>query len=234
MTSPLRRHPSAALVVAVAALVVAVADTPVGSAVAGTLDTKAVTRIAKKVADKQIKRKATKLTVARARSADTADALAGVPAGSYQRKGASTFTLNAVSWSSVSPVPLTYTHWSDGTTITSTSLASHVFTYPVTVPVQLGGAAVTLTSVRYCYAASTDVHLGGESVQQLAFTNGMGVDSAPSIQNTLNLTNAGCRTIQVDRPLGANDQINLFVTATWGLANAPFRLGSVQVTVTQS
>ena len=225
---PSRRRPSAALVIALLALLVAVAGTPAGHAVAGTLGAGAVRKIAKKAADKEIKKKAPQLSVA------NADALGGVPAGSYQRKGSMTFTLSAVGWSSVSPVTLTYTHLSDGTTITSPVNAGHVFTYPVTVPVQLGGAPTTLVRVRYCYAASTDVHLTAESVQQLAFTNGMGLDSGPPIQNTVNLTNAGCRTIEVNRALGPNDQINLFVSASWTMANAPFRLGAVQVTLTQS
>jgi hypothetical protein len=228
---PNRRRPSAALITALfavlVAVLVAVAATPVGSAVAGALDTKAVRKIAKKTADKEIEKRAKKLTVA------NADALGGVAAGGYQHKGATTLTLSSAGWTAVSAVPLSYTHWSDGTTVTSPVAASNTFTYPVTVPVQLGGSPVTLVGVRYCYAASADVHLAGESLQQYAFTNGMGVESAPAVQNTLNLTDTGCRTMTVSRLLGPNDQVNLLVSATWALANAPFRLGSVQVTLTQ-
>jgi hypothetical protein len=233
MTSSRRRRPSGALLVALLALVVAVAATPAGGAMAGALNVKTVKEIAKKTADKEIKKKAGTLTVARAHSSDDAGALGGVPAGSFQRKGTATFTLSAVGWSSVSPSPLSYTHWSDGTTITSPVNAGHVFTYPVTVPVVLGGAPVTLSSLRYCYAASAGVHLTGESVQQLAFTNGMGISSAPVIQNDVDLADTGCRTIQVNRVLGPNDQVNLFASGTWTVPNAQFRLGAVQVTVTQ-
>ncbi len=221
------RRPSPALVVALLALVLAVAATPAGGAVAGALSVTTVKKIAKKTADKEIKKKAKTLTVA------NADALGGVAAGGYQRTGASTFTLSSAAWTSVSATPLSYTHFSDGTTITSPVNASHVFHYPVTVPVQLGGAPVRLVSVRYCYAASTNVHLVAETVQQYAFTNGMGLESAPATQTVFNMADAGCRTISVNRLLGANDQVNLLVSATWTLVNAPLRLGSVQVAVTQ-
>ena len=231
MTSSRRRLPGLALPVALLALVVAVAGTPVGSAVAGALDVNAVKKIAKKAADKQIKKKAGKLTVARAHDADS---LGGVPANGYARAGAVSLGQSAVGWVNVSPATLSFTRFINYTEIEAPSTGSRTFTYPLDVPVQLAGGPVTLTTLRYCYKASAGAHLTQEIVWQVVFEDGGGSSVGPQITTTFDLADAACRTIAVNRPLGPHDQVNLLVVANWTAANALMRLGGVTATYAPS
>jgi hypothetical protein len=231
MTASRARRPSPALVVALLALVIAVAASPAGGAVAGALDVKTVKKIAKKTADKEIKKKAKTLTVAHARNADS---LGGVPANGYARAGTVTMGQSAVGWVNLSPATLSYTRFISYTEIEAPSAGTRTFTYPLDVPVRLAGGPVTLTTLRYCYKASAGAHLAQEIVWQMTFEAGGGSSVGPQITTSLDLADADCRTIAVNRPLGPHDQVNLLVVADWTVPNALFRLGGVTATYAPS
>jgi hypothetical protein len=199
--------------------------------VAGALDVKAVKKIAKKTADKEIKKKATTLTVARARDADS---LGGVPASGYARAGNVVMGQSAVGWVNLSPATLEFTRFINYTEIEAPSAGVRTFTYPLDVPVQLAGRPVTLTTLRYCYKASAGAHLTQEIVWQVAFEDGGGSSVGPQIATSFDLADAACRTIAVNRPLGPHDQVNLLVLANWTVPNALLRLGGVTATYAPS
>jgi hypothetical protein len=227
MQSPRIRRPSPALLVALLALLVAATGTPAGQAVAGALDVKTVKKIAKKTADREIKKKAKTLTVARALDADK---LGGVPSSGYARRGPVSMGQSAVGWVSGLPGTLSFTRFLNYTEIESPTTGVRNFTYPLDVPVQLAGGPVTLTTLRYCYKASAGAHLTQEIVWQVAFENGGGSSVGPQITTTFDLTDAACRTIAVNRTLGPHDQVNLILLANWNTANALMRLGGVTAT----
>ena len=149
---------------------------------AGALDVKAVKKIAKKTADKQITKRAKTLTVARALDADK---LGGVPASGYARTGTVSMGQSAVGWVNVSPATLSFTRFINYTEIEAPSNGTRPFTYPLDVPVQLAGGPVTLTTLRYCYKASAGAHLTQEIVWQVAFEAGGGSSVGPQITHEL-------------------------------------------------
>ena len=117
----------------------------------------------------------------------------------------------------------------------SSATGLQLFTYPVSVPVLLGGAPMTLTSLRYCYGGAAGVHLTSERVTQSTFEGGTGsVVGAPIVNTSLDLADSACRTIAVNRVLGPHDQVALQVGANWNTTNATFRLGVVTATFTPS
>jgi hypothetical protein len=116
----------------------------------------------------------------------------------------------------------------------SAPIGLQLFTYPVTVPVQLGGAPVTLSSLRYCYEGAPGVHLTSERVTQSTFEGGIGTVVGSPIVTQLDLADSGCRTIAVNRALGPHDQVALQVSANWTTAATTFILGVVTATFTPS
>ena len=198
---------------------------------AGALDVKTVKKIAKKIADKEIKKKAATLTVARAHDADS---LGGVPASGYARAGTVSMGQSAVGWVSGLPANLTFTRFLNYTEIEAPTTGVRNFTYPLDVPVQLAGGPMTLTTLRYCYKASAGAHLTQEIVWQVAFEAGSGSAVGPQITTNFDLTDADCRTIAVNRKLGPHDQVNLILIANWTTANALLRLGGVTATYAPS
>ena len=230
----MRTRPSPATLLALLALVVAV-GLPAEHAVAAALTPKSVKKIAKKVADKEadkeIAKKAGGLSVAHAANAD---ALGGVPASGYLPKGAVTMSMSSIAWANAQPTAVTIYRMPSEIQL-SAAIGPQLFTYPVSVPVLLGGAPVTLTSLRYCYAGAPGVHLTAERVTQSTFEGGGGtVVGTPIVTSPLDLADSSCRTIAVNRLLGPHDQVALQVSAAWNTANATFRLGVVTATFTPS
>src|SRR4051812_40260146 len=104
--STMRSHPSAATVLATLALLVAV-GVPTEGAVAHALTSRSVKKIAKKTADKEIKKKAGGLSVAHAAGASNADALGGVPASGVVLKQPVTMSFPASGWENAQPTAVT-------------------------------------------------------------------------------------------------------------------------------
>jgi hypothetical protein len=224
------RRPSPATLIALLALVVAV-GLPVEHAAAAALTPKSVKKIAKKVADKEIAKKAAGLSVAHAGSADT---LGGTPASGFLPKQPVTMSMSSIAWANAQPTSVTVYRMPSEVQL-SAPVGPEFFTYPVTVPVQLGGSPVTLTSLRYCYEGTTGAHLTSERVVQSTFEGGVGTVVGSSIVTTgLDLGDNSCRTIAVNRVLGAHDQVALQVSVSWTTANVTFRLGVVTATFTPS
>jgi hypothetical protein len=228
------KRPSPATLLASLALVVAV-GLPAEHAMAAALTPKSVKKIAKKVAhkeaDKEIAKKAAGLSVAHAGSADT---LGGIPASGFVLKQPVTMSMSSIAWENAQPTAVTiYRMLTEVQFFASPGF--QLFTYPVSVPVLFGGAPVTLTSLRYCYAGSAGVHLTLERVAHSTFEGGTGTQVGTFVVNqTLDLADSSCRTLAVNRVLGPHDQVALQVGATWNTANAAFRLGVVTATFTPS
>jgi hypothetical protein len=230
----MRSRPSPAVLIALLALVVAV-GLPAEHAVAAALTPKSVKKIARKVADKEadkeIAKKAPGLSVAHASSADT---LGGIPPGGFVAKGPVTLSMSSIAWANAQPTAVTIYRMPTEVQLYA-PVGLQLFTYPVSIPVQLGGAPVTLASLRYCYAGSAGAHLTSDRVTQSTFEGGAGtVVGAAIVTPSLDLSDSACRTIAVNRVLGAHDQISLQVGASWNTANAVFRLGVVTATYTPS
>ena len=225
----MRTRPSPATLLALLALVVAV-GLPAEHAAAAALTPKSVKKIAKKVADKEIAKKASGLSVAHSANAD---ALGGVPASGYLPKAAVTMSMSSIAWANAQPTAVTIYRMPNQVQL-SAPVGAQLFTYPVSVPVQLGGAPVTLASLRYCYTGAAGVHLTSERVVQSTFEGGTGTVVGSQLAQSLDLADNACRTIAVNRVLGAHDQVALEVGATWSSAGATFRLGVVTATFTPS
>ena len=228
----MRTRPSPATLLATLALVVAV-GVPAEGAVAHALTPKSVKKIARKAADKEIARKSGGLSVAHAASASNADALGGVPASGFVLNQPVTMSLPASGWVNTQPTAVTFYRQPSETQV-SAAAGLQSFAYPVALPVQLGSAPVTLTSLRYCYQASDDVHLSADRVTQTTFEAGPGTVVGSPIAQSFDLTDDACRTISVTRVLGPHDQVTLQVSATWHTASATLYLGLVTATFTPS
>jgi hypothetical protein len=228
--STMPSRPAAATVLASLALVVAL-GVPTEGAVAHALTTRSVKKIAKKAADKEIAKKATALSVAHASNADT---VGGVPASGFLPKGALTMSMSSIAWENAQPTSVTVYRMPTEMEF-SAAVGLQLFAYPVAVPVQLGGAPVTLTSLRYCYEGAPGAHLTSERVTQSTFEGGTGtVVGSPIVTSPLDLADNACRTVAVNRALGPHDQISLQVSVNWSTAGTTFRLGLVTATFTPS
>jgi hypothetical protein len=225
----MRSRPSTATVLAALALVVAV-GVPAEGAAAHALTPRSVKKIAKKAADKEIARKAAVLSVAHA---SDADALGGVPASGFLAKGPFMMSMSSIAWANAQPTTVTVYRMPTEVQV-SAAVGAELFAYPVAVPVQLGGAPVTLTSLRYCYQGAAGAHLTSERITQSTFEAGTGSVVGPAITQSLDLADSACRTIAVNRALGPHDQVSLQVGVSWTTANATFRLGLVTATFTPS
>jgi hypothetical protein len=229
----MRSRPSPATLLATAALAVAV-GLPAGHAVASALTPHTVKKLAKKVADKEVARKAAGLSVAHAAGSSNADALGGVPPSGYLLKQPVTMSFPTSGWENTQPTPVTVYRMPLDTQLSVGTTGLQSFTYPIALPVQLGTGPVTLTSVRYCYQASPDVHLTNERVTQSTFESGPGTTVGPAITQSFDLTDSACRTIAVNRVLGAHDQVTFQVSANWHTSSATLHLGPVAATFTPS
>jgi hypothetical protein len=226
----MRSRPSAATVLAALALAIAL-GVPAEGAAAHALTARSVKKIAAKAADKEIAKKAGSLSVAHASDADR---LGGVPASGFLAKGTVTMSMSSVAWTNAQPTDVTTYRMPTEVQLFAPA-GLQLFTYPVSVPVQLGGAPVTLASLRYCYAASAGAHLVSERVTQSTFEGGSGtIVGAQIINPALDLANSACRTIDVNRVLGPHDQVALQVGINWSITTSLFRLGVVTATFTPS
>ena len=225
----MRSRPSTATVLASLALVVAV-GIPAEGAVAHALTPKSVKKLAKKVADKEIGRKAAGLSVAHAA---TADSVGGVPVSGLLLKQPVTMSFPTSGWENTQPTAVNFYRMPTQTQVSS-PVGLQSFVQALAVPVQLGSAPVTVTSVSYCYAASADVHLTAVRVTQATSDGGVGNIVGSPISQTLDLTDSGCRTIAVNRVLGPHDQVSLQLSANWHTAGSTMILGTVTATFTPS
>ena len=225
----MRSHPSLATVLASLALLVAV-GVPAEGAVSDALTSRSVTKIAKKVADKEIKKKAGTLSVAHASSADI---VGGIPASGLLRKQPVTMSYPTSGWDNTQPTSVTF-YRMPGETQVSASTGLQSFITAIALPVQLGNDPVTLTSIRYCYQASPNVHLSADQVTQVTYDAGSATLVGSPVVQSFNLTDSACRTVALNRTLGPHDQVTLQVSANWYTAGATLRLGLVTATFTPS
>ncbi len=231
MNRTLRGRVSPALVIALVSLVVAVGATPAGQAVAGGLTKTTV----KRIADKQIKKKASGLSVKHASTATTATSatnstqLGGVPASSYVQKGVSELAFGPAGWvegrSSDSGDVL---HATNSTFVSHSTMGVRNFVMPLTVPSAADGRRVRIVSLRYCYTATAQAHLVQEAMDARSYDGGSGSATSQLIFHILDLADDSCRLIPLGWVLGPHDGMDLEISFDWS-SSSSINLGGVEI-----